>query len=288
MGDIVKNWTQWLASSRFSYMDEAQKQQTLLWLSNVRDKVLDKSRLKAGDTVIDIGTGSGLLSFGAYERLNGTGKVIVSDAFADCVEQCRQLAGQCGIEENMEFLQTDALDIKLPENSVDVVMMRSVLVHIIDKQTAINEFYRILRQNGRISIFEPIIRKNTKYQNLVNSDTFPNYKLVKIAEDRIFSDENDPLMNFDEQSLENNFKKAGFKNIDVDIQIESSTYQAKQEMIEPWFNTPPSPDRATLRQKFLEYMSENDVNDFINALKIELDGKMITLNSPVAYIYAEK
>ena len=95
-------------------------------------------------------------------------------------------------------------------------------------------------------------------------------------------------MNFDEYSLENDFKQAGFKNIDVTVSIESSTYEVSANMIEPWFNTPPSPGRPALKQKFSEFMPENEVNNFIETLKNELDRKIITLNSPVAYIYAEK
>ena len=309
MSEVVKTWTEWLKNSRFSYMSEDQKQQTLLWLSQVRDKVLDRANLKQGDILIDIGTGNGLLAFGAYERLKDTGmssalqtgkagssglhsrsagKVIASDAFKDCVEECYKIAKTCGIENEMDFIQTDASDTKLPENSVDVVVMRSVMVHILDKSKAINEFFRILNQGGRISIFEPIIRKNTKYYELMTPENYPNYQALKEAEDKMVSDENDPLMNFDEDSLKKDFEEAGFKNIDIEIAMQSSTYQVSQEMIDPWLNTPPSPGRPTVKEKYLQFLSENEVNEFIEKLKLDLDGTTITINSPTAYICAEK
>ncbi len=288
MSKLVKNWTDWLKNSRFSYMNETQKQQTLRWLFNVRDIVLDRARLKKGDIIIDIGTGTGLLAFGAYERLENTGKVILSDAFTDCLEECKNIAGECRIKDKLEFLQSDASDIKLPDNSVDVVVMRSVLVHIPDKLTSIKEFFRILKKGGRISIFEPIIKKNTKYYELINPANFSNYEKIKEIEQKLTSDENDPLVNFDEHTLKNDFIKAGFKNIDINISIESSTYAVEPAMIDPWFNTPPSPDRLTLKQRFTDFMPEPEVNEFIEKLKTELGGREITLNSPAAYVYAEK
>ena len=288
MSELVKTWTEWLINSRFSYMNETQKQQTLLWLINVRDEILNRAKLQPGDTVIDIGSGTGLLAFGAHMLLNGKGKVIVSDAFTDCLDACQRIAEHCGITDCIEFLQADATDIKLPENSVNVVVMRSVLVHILKKATAIKEFYRILRPGGRISIFEPIIKKNTRYYQLVNPDNFPNYAKIKEAEQKMVSDENDSLVNFDEHTLENNFREAGFKNINVKVSIESSTYEVRPEMIEPWFNAPPSPGKPALKQMFMEFMPEAEVNEFMENLKIELGGKNITINSPVAYIYAEK
>jgi len=153
MSNVVKNWTQWLKSSRFSYMSEEQKEQTLRWLFGVRDKVLDRADIKPGSVVIDIGTGTGLLAFGAYERLQNTGKVIASDKFSDCVEECAKIAQECGIIDNFETLVSSADNILLPDNSVDVVVMRSVLVHILDKFAPMKEFYRILKPGGRVSFF---------------------------------------------------------------------------------------------------------------------------------------
>ena len=288
MSQLVKNWTEWLENSRFSYMNDIQKQQTLLWLFKIRDIVLDRASLKEDDVLIDIGTGTGLLGFGAYERRSGAGRVILSDAFADCLEECRKIAEESGITEGLEFLLSDAADIKLPDNSVDVVVMRSVLVHIIDKLTPIKEFHRILRENGRISIFEPIIKNNTHYYELIDPEKFPNYEKIKEIEQKMTSDEADPLVNFDEHTLGTDFIKAGFKNIDIKVSTESSTYEVDPAMIDPWFNLPPSPDRPPLKQKFMEFMPEIEVNEFIERLKAELGGKQITLNSPVAYIYAEK
>lgn len=293
MSDVVKTWTEWLKNSRFSYLTEEQKQQTLLWLCKVRDKVLDRAKLKPEDIIIDIGTGNGLLSFGAYERLkemnSSDGKVIASDAFIDCVEECFKIAKACGIEKEMGFIQADAVDTTLPANSVNVVVMRSVLVHILDKPKAINEFFRILAPSGgRLSIFEPIISKNTKFYELMTPENYPNYQELKQAEDKMTSDENDPLMNFNEDSLRKDFENAGFKNVDIDIEVQSSTYQVSREMIEPWFNTPPSPGRPTVKEKYLQYFSENEVQEFIERLKDDLAGKTITINSPTAFIYAEK
>jgi len=288
MSTLVKNWTDWLINSRFAYMNETQKQQTLLWLIDVRDKILRRAKLQPGDTVIDIGSGTGLLAFGTHMLLEGNGKVIVSDAFTDCLDACSRIAEHSGITEGIEFLQADATNINLPDNSVDVVVMRSVLVHILDKSRAIKEFYRILKQNGRISIFEPIIRKNTKYYELVDPATFPDYEKLRDTEVKMFTKDDDPILNFDEVTLEKDFKDAGFKNIDIDISVTSSTYIVKSEMIGPWFDTPPSPGNPTLRQRFREFLQQGEVDELIEDIRTALSDREVTINSPVAYIFAEK
>lgn len=288
MTESEKKWSEWLKKSRVEGLSEDQQQQAYTWLNSVRDKVLDRANIKPDDTLIDIGTGTGLLAFGAYERLKNTGKVIASDAFADCVEECQQTAKELGIENEIEFLQTDATAIKLPDASVDVVVMRSVLMHILDKPKTINEFFRILKPNGRISIYESIMSKYTKFCDLINPENFLDFEKLKEIEDKIMSDKNNPVTNFNEESLRKDFEAAGFKNIDIEIIEKSFDDYITKEKIEPWFNFSFSPGQYSAKENFLKYLSEEELNDFMERLKVELDGKTITLKMPLVFIYAEK
>ena len=68
MSEICKNWTSWLKSTRFAYMDEEQLKQTMAWLISVRDEILDLADLKENQKIADFGCGSGLLAFGVLER----------------------------------------------------------------------------------------------------------------------------------------------------------------------------------------------------------------------------
>lgn len=288
MTDTVKTWSEWLKVSRFSFLSEEQKEQTLRWLFLVRDKILDRARLKNDDVLIDIGTGTGLLSFGAYDILKDSGKVIASDRFEDCINECKKIAEACDITKNFDFLLSDSENIKLNDNFVDVVVMRSVMVHIVDKLPSIKEFYRILKPKGRISIFEPIIQSNTRYYELINPLNYPNYEKLKEVEIKIMTDVKDPLTNFDDKDLVGYFKEAGFKNIDLDLCTEESTYNVCANMMDPWFNTPANPGGLTMKERFLQYLSTEETDEYIEKIKLDLDGKTITVKSFSAYISAEK
>jgi arsenite methyltransferase len=292
MSQIVKNWSQWLKNSRFSYMSEEQKEETLRWLFSVRDKILEKAKLDNCETLLDIGTGTGLLAFKAYEILQGKGKVIASDVAVDCLEECQKIAQECQISEGMEFLRTSAENINLPDENVDVVVMRSVLVHILNKPSAINEFYRVLKKGGRISLFEPIITSNTRYYEIVEAleitAEITDFEGFKNAEIKIMTDINDPLTNYDENSLIRDFEQAGFKNIEPDLNNVSSTYTVKKEMIEPWFSTPPSPGSLSMKERFLKHIEADKFEKQIEELGKYLDGKSINVKSNVLYLSAEK
>ena len=138
MSDICKNWTQWLSETRFSHMDEIQKEQTFRWLFALRDVVISNAGIKNNDKIIDIGCGTGLLSFGVLEKFQDNVELIFSDKFEDCLVECEKILKESNIKNRASFLQSDCLDIKLPDNAVNVALTRSVLVHIADKQKTIS------------------------------------------------------------------------------------------------------------------------------------------------------
>lgn len=288
MSDICKNWTQWLSKTRFAHMSKVQIQQTFNWLFAIRDIVISKAQIKAGDKIIDIGCGNGLLAFGVIEKFSDSVEIIFSDKFQDCLDECKKLLSECKVKNNAAFLQSDCLDIKLANCSVDKAMTRSVLVHIVDKQKAINEIFRILKKGGTYSAFEPIIKSNTRYHELTNPSQITDWQAFKEAEDDFMSDINDPLTNFDAQSIAQNLDIAGFSDGDIDVQDTPSTYIAQKESIKQWFESAPSPDRPTSKERFLKYFDEKKVDKYILEVQEALGGKTITVNSKTIFIRATK
>lgn len=56
--------------------------------------------------------------------------------------------------------------------------MRSVLVHVVNKQPAISEIYRVLKPGGKLCAFEPIIRSNTRYWEILDPMYIENMKIL--------------------------------------------------------------------------------------------------------------
>ena len=67
-------WHRWLLDVRFGGDPEARQRDLDEFFYPVRDRVLDQARLRPGDTVLDVGTGDGLIAFGALERLGPEGQ----------------------------------------------------------------------------------------------------------------------------------------------------------------------------------------------------------------------
>lgn len=288
MSEICANWTQWLKQNRFAGLTPEMQAQTLKWLEAVRDVIMVYANLKPYETVIDLGTGTGLLAFKALEIKNCQGKVIFSDKFIDCLEDCKKILEQSGITEGYELLQTPVEQIALPESSVHKALMRSVLVHVLNKQIAVNEVFRILKPGGKFCAFEPVIRSNTRYWQILDPKYIDKFEDFKRVENEIMDNPMDSLFNFDEDTLKLNLEIAGFSKPDVHLQEVKSKYVVQSNMVKEWFTNPPSPNQPCTKERFLKYFDEATVDKYMKDIQEYLTGREISLNTKAVFIDATK
>ena len=288
MSEICKNWTQWLKQNRFAGQTPEMIEQTTKWLEAVRDVILVYAEIQPYDVVIDIGTGTGLLAFKALEMQDCKGRVIFSDKFKDCLDDCKRILDESGVISGYEMLLSPCEHIALPESTVHKALMRSVLVHIVNKQPAINEIYRILKPGGKFCAFEPIIRSNTRYWQILDHMHIDKYEDFKRVENEIMENPLDSLCNFDQESLRTNLEIAGFSIPDVKVQEVKSNYVVQAGMVSQWFNNPPSPGQPTTKERYLKYFDEATVDKYILDIQNYLTGREISLKSNAVFINATK
>ena len=288
MSEICKNWTQWLKQNRFAGQTPEMIEQTTKWLEAVRDVILVYAEIQPYDVVIDIGTGTGLLAFKALEMQECKGRVIFSDKFKDCLDDCKRILDESGVISGYEMLLSPCEHIALPESTAHKALMRSVLVHIVDKQPAINEIYRILKPSGKFCAFEPIIRSNTRYWQILDPMYIDKYEDFKRVENEIMDNPLDSLCNFDQDTLRTNLEIAGFSIPEVKVQEVKSNYIVQNGMVAQWFNNPPSPGQPTTKERYLKYFDEATVNKFIADVQNYLTGREISLKTNAVFINATK
>ena len=288
MSEICKNWTQWLKQNRFAGQTPEMIEQTTKWLEAVRDVILVYAEIMPHETVIDIGCGTGLLAFKALEMQDCKGKVIFSDKFQDCLDDCKKILDDSGVTEGYEMLLSPCEHIALPESSVHKALMRSVLVHIVNKQPAISEIYRILKPGGKFCAFEPVIRSNTRYWEILDPIYVEKYEDFKRVENEIMENPLDSLCNFDENTLKMNLEIAGFSDPDVKVQQVASKYVVQAGMVPEWFNNPPSPGQPSTKERFLKYFDEQTVNKYMQDVQNYLTGREISLKTNAVFINATK
>ncbi len=109
------------------------------WLYPLRDKVLDLAILQDGDVLLDVGTGDGLIGFGALQR-NPTCRVIFSDISQDLLNHAQGLAQDMDVVDRCRFVHASVDDLhQFADASVDIVTTRSVLIYVANKVGAFAE-----------------------------------------------------------------------------------------------------------------------------------------------------
>jgi SAM-dependent methyltransferase len=107
--------------------------------------------IREGDTVLDVGSGSGTDALICARLVGPRGRVYALDLTPDMRAKLQANAAAAGLG-NLEVLAGEAEAIPLPDSSVDAVTTNGVLNLVPDKARAIAEIHRVLKPGGRLQI----------------------------------------------------------------------------------------------------------------------------------------
>jgi arsenite methyltransferase len=111
--------------------------------------------IRAGDVVLDLGSGGGLDVLLSARRVGPSGFVYGLDATTEMIELARRSAAEAGVH-NVEFLRGTIDHVPLDDESVDVVISNCVIVLAADKDAVFAQIARVLRPGGRLGLSDII------------------------------------------------------------------------------------------------------------------------------------
>jgi SAM-dependent methyltransferase len=118
--------------------------------------LLEFAQLNAGDHVLDVACGTGIVARLAWPQVAPSGHVVGLDLNAAMLGVARRATEQAGMP--IEWQEGDAASMPLADGTFDVVLCQLGLQYFSERRAALMEMHRLLRASGRLvlSVFRPV------------------------------------------------------------------------------------------------------------------------------------
>jgi ubiquinone/menaquinone biosynthesis C-methylase UbiE len=149
-----------------------------------RSAYLDLLGVTAGERVLDVGCGSGVVTREIAKRVGPGGSVVGLDASPALLAVARELAKEAGLGDCVEFHEGSVLALPFPDGAFDAVLAITVLSHVPGGEGAIPELARVARRGGRVGVFD----LDTDMMAVTHPDRVLTRRIVAASSDAIAVD----------------------------------------------------------------------------------------------------
>ncbi len=172
------------------------------------------AELKAGETVLDLGSGGGIDVLLSAKRVGPTGKAYGLDMTDEMLALAEENKRRSGLS-TVEFLKGEIENIPLPDNAVDVIISNCVINLSGDKDRVLKEAFRVLKPGGRFAVSDVVVRGEVPAAIKKSMEMWVGCVAGALADHEYIS----------------KLAKAGFDNIDIEVTRVYSAEDAKEFLI---------------------------------------------------------
>lgn len=271
-------------------------------LGQIRDRIFALAQIERHNLVLDLNVGTGLLTWEAVRRA-AAGGVYALAADRSTTEVLNQQANNLQSLERPVVLTGRVVDLpqlitaafEAPQQQAwprfDVVIGRNVLTQLTDKTAAANAMQTMLKPGGRVVLAEIIPKYTQRLHKLVDLSTLPLDLIERIsaAEEAIYTNPDDAMVNWDEESLRSIFEQVGCSQIELYVETTTAEWRIDMGQIERWFNIDAQGKRPTFAQflstpKISSGLSLSELGRLKTLFQQQLADTVVVWQSTVAYI----
>ena len=267
-------------------------------LAAVRDRVLAAANLKRHTVLLDLNAGTGLLTWEAVRQTpeGSVWAVAVNEASAETLraqalkldEMDRPVVLSGSLENICQMVSAQGQG----EVRFDAVVGRNALLAVRDKGAALNALGKILAPEGIISLVESVPRHGQRIYELVDREKLDGSLMKKwmAAEESIYGNSNDPMVNWNRDDLIRFFEQAGFKILHLQPEQTVMEIFVTDAVLSRWFPEPVGisrgPARPSYRERLAASLSPDEVGQIRLYVTEKLVGKQIRWKSEAVFLTA--
>jgi putative ATPase len=149
----------------------------------------------------------------------------------------------------------------------------------------------LLKPEGRLVLAETVPRHTQRLHQLVDLSRLESDLVERViaAEETIYTNPDDPMVNWDASDLASILTDAGFSNIEIVEETLTSQLRLDPAQIERWFSQNDQTDRPTFAQHLLNNsVVPAELEQLKDVFESQLLGQVVTWQSKVVYVVAHQ
>ncbi|MBD2168531.1 AAA family ATPase [Calothrix membranacea FACHB-236] len=259
-------------------------------LATVRDRIFNLAQLQRHHLVLDLNAGSGLLTWEAIRRVPEGGVYACVHTQNDALALMEQAAA---LPELMRPVILNAQIIELPAVLAsqkpgvifDYIIGRNVLFAQTDKAMAAQIIAKLLPSSGKILLAESIPRHTQRLYRLIEPEKLDKklYQRLVMAEEAIYSNQSDPMLNWDAFDLQHAFEDAGLA-VEVSVEQNTTPIHITSGFIERLFRA--NANRPSYGERLAQNLTSLEIHSLNELFMRSLLNQTVSWMSSTAFVKA--
>ena len=274
-----KNTEKWLARAADNLAPQ---------LATIRERLFAMYTVQRHDLVLDLTSDAGAFLWEAVRKApeGGVWGIVKNQQNADILlEQANNLNSLRRpnlLVSNAETLAETFEKSEWKDVRFDFIIGRNFIANASDKQAAVQNIVKLMNEtDGNVALAENIARHTQRLAALLQDHGQEWLPRIRKAEDDIYTNPDDPLVNWDEKTLASYIENAGRSIKNIELQSFTREIIISSAQLQHWFDNAP----GSFRSRLLKLCTEDDVDNFFNAVRTELLNHKVQWTTQVAFLH---